>query len=701
MQSFSAAGPSTPLAALDCVALDTETTGLDARTARIVQIGTVRIVDSALDETRSLERLVNPGIPIPPLSSKVHGISDGHVANAPRFADVAGELQSLLQGSYVVGHTIGYDLAILQREASLAGIDWTTPRALDVRTLAELAQPGLAQYDLDRIAASLGVEVDGRHTALGDAIATARIFIALLPLLRQRGIRTVGEAETASRLLTDRQVSGGIAVMQVSAGAGPSEALTRIDSFPYRHRLAAVMSTPAWCPAEAPLKAAMHEMMESRISSVLIGAPDKDPGILTERDVLRALDKLGASALELPAGEIASRPLQSLRDSDYVYRAIGRIDRLGIRHLAVADGAGRIVGIVSTRDLLRQRASSAILLGDGIDAATSATALAKIWASLTPMARSLLAEDVDPRHVAAVISTEICALARRAAELAEERMRADGRGGPPVPYALLVLGSAGRGESLLAADQDHALVYASGAPGGPEDDWFKALGQHISDTLDEAGVPYCKGGVMSSTTAWRHSVAGWQALTDDWIRRQSPQDLLNVDIFFDGAVVHGDAGLGETILAYAFNQAQKARDFLQQMTLMAPRAAPPISWMGKLKTDADGRLDLKLHGLMPVFTAARVLAIRYGIRARSTPERLKAVADLGIGSSNDIEQLDEAHRVVIGQMLAQQLADQEAGLPLSPRIVPAKLDETTRRKLKTALQTIPIAAALANEGRLV
>ncbi len=700
MKNHSAITPSTPLAALDCVVLDTETTGLDARTARIVQLGAVRVTEGAIDAGQVLDRLVNPGIPIPPLSSKVHGINDGHVANAPRFADLAGELLELFEKSCVVGHTIGYDLTILQREASLAGIEWSNPRALDVRTLAELAKPGLAQYDLDRIAAWLGVDIEGRHTAVGDAMATARIFIALLPLLRQRGIRTLAEAETASRYLADRQVSGGIATMQVAPGTAPPPVLARIDSFPYRHRLADVMSAPVWCEPETPLKAALHTMMERRISSVLVGTPFGDAGILTERDVLRALDSCGAPSLDQPVGGMASRPLQALRDSDYLYRAIGRIGRLGIRHLGVSDAAGRIVGIVSTRDLLRQRASTAIMLGDGIDAATSPAALAKTWASLTPMARGLLEEDVDPRRVAAVISAEICALARRAAQLAEERMRADGHGEPPVAYALLVLGSAGRGESLLAADQDHALVFASGAPGGPEDTWFKVLGQHISDILDEVGVPYCKGGVMSSNAEWRHSVEGWQALTHDWIRRQRPQDLLNVDIFFDGAVVHGDAALGEAILTHAFEQAQKARDFLMQLNLMMPRTSPPVSWMGHLKTDSDGRLDLKAYGLMPVFTAARVMAIRHGVRARSTPDRLEALAELGIGSREDIQKLAEAHRVIIGQMLAQQLVDSETGVPLSPRIVPARLDETTRRTLKAALQTVPIAAGLANEGRL-
>src|SRR5690606_18351157 len=124
------------------------------------------------------------------------------------------------------------------------------------------------------------------------------------------------------------------------------------------------------------------------------------------------------------------------------------------------------------------------------------------------------AEDVDARGVAAVVSEELCAMTRRAAELAEARMAAQGRGGPPVPYTVLVLGSGGRGESLLVPDQDNAIVFAQGAEGGEADKWFEELGAHIAATLDAAGIPFCKGGVMAKNAAWRHSAAGWRAVVE-------------------------------------------------------------------------------------------------------------------------------------------------------------------------------------------
>ena len=90
----------------------------------------------------------------------------------------------------------------------------------------------------------------------------------------------------------------------------------------------------------------------------------------------------------------------------------------------------------------------------------------------------------------------------------------------PGYYAVLVLGSAGRGESLLSADQDNAIVYESGEASSPEDRWFETLGTHIADILDRVGVPYCQGGVMAKNRAWRQSAADWQQTVDHWITRQ-------------------------------------------------------------------------------------------------------------------------------------------------------------------------------------
>jgi DNA polymerase-3 subunit epsilon/CBS domain-containing protein len=245
----------------------------------------------------------------------------------------------------------------------------------------------------------------------------------------------------------------------------------------------------------------------------------------------------------------------------FVYRAIGRMSRLKVRHLGAVDDNGVVVGAVSARDLLRLRAGEAVSLGDEIDQADDANALAVAWAKLPQVAASLLDEGLGARNIAAVISREVGALTRQAAVIGERRLREQGKGDPPCPYTIAVLGSAGRGECLLAMDQDNALFFAEGEPDGPEDRWFAALGAEINDILNDAGVPYCNGGVMARNPQWRGSVTTWRERIGDWIRRSNPQDLLSVDIFFDLRGVHGDAAIAHRLLGEAFDAAESQVTF--------------------------------------------------------------------------------------------------------------------------------------------
>jgi DNA polymerase-3 subunit epsilon/CBS domain-containing protein len=375
------------------------------------------------------------------------------------------------------------------------------------------------------------------------------------------------------------------------------------------------------------------------------------------------------------------------------------MQRLGIRHLGVRNRTGEIVGAVTSRNLLYDRAAAALVLGDEIGSGADSAALGRAWAKLPGVAKALLAEDIEPRTITDIVSSEIRILTRRAAQLAEARMEAAGIGRPPVAYAVLVLGSAGRGESLLAADQDNAIVYERGGEGGPEDRYFEALGAHMCEILDEIGVPYCKGGVMAKNRAWRMSREDWRATVDGWVRRQRPQDLLNVDIFFDAVTVHGDGVLGEELWHYAYEQGHGARDFLVALTEVASERANPFTLFGNFRLDEGKRIDLKKTGLLPIFGAARVLSIKHDVRARSTPARLRGVAAEGVGSLPEIEAIIEAHGTILGFMLRQQLADAEAGIPLSPRVAVDRLDSAEKKALRDALGRVDAAIDLVREGR--
>ena len=680
-----------PLIALDAVVLDTETTGLDPAKARIVQIGAVRLVHGQVVREERFERLVDPGVPIPASATAIHHIDDSAVKGAPGFAEAFDALEQFRGGRIVVGHNLGFDLAIFRRECRLAGRAYEPPASLDTRLLGQICFPTLAGYTLEILAERTGVTLDraGRHDAVGDAESAGAIFVALLPFLKEKGVRTVAEANEACRRLTDAMEGFARAGWEEPKAVVGQGALSRIDSYPFRHRVGDVMGHPPAVTLPAtPLIAAARLMMERRISSLFVAEPDglrvDQAGIVTERDVMRAVASGGAAALDRPVAEIASRPLAFVEADDFVYRAIGRMDRLKVRHLAVADATGQIVGALSARDLLKMRASDALALGDAIEAAQGAPAMAAAFARMPAVARQLLEEEVPATGVAAVVSHEIGALTARAAREAEAMMVAEGAGPPPVPYAVLVLGSVGRGESLLAADQDNAVVTA--APADPEaaDRWFARFGAHMSDILDAAGVVYCKGGVMARNPGFRGSIDDWRARIGDWIGRTRPEDLLAVDIFFDFRAVHGDMALAADLFDEAYAAAHRAPMLAKLLAEQIGSHRPPLTLFGGFKL-TDGRVDLKIGGLFPVVAAARCLALRHDIRLRSTRERIQALREKNIGSAEDLERWLDAHGVIVNAILRQQIADLEGGRPPGSRVDPAILGKSEQARLKTAI----------------
>jgi len=142
--------------------------------------------------------LVDPGRPIPPASTRIHGIDDARVAGAPLLDDVLPCFDAACAGRVLVGHDIAFDVSLLARARRLRGRPEPGLIALDTRRLAVALNPSWRrQAELETVAARLGILVVGRHTADGDARLAGEILVALLPEFRQRGVETLRALEWA------------------------------------------------------------------------------------------------------------------------------------------------------------------------------------------------------------------------------------------------------------------------------------------------------------------------------------------------------------------------------------------------------------------------------------------------------------------------------------------------------------------------
>jgi DNA polymerase III epsilon subunit family exonuclease len=187
------------LASLAYTVFDTETTGLQPSAGdEIISIGAVRIVNGRLLRRDVYEQLVDPCRPIDPASVRVHGIDAAALAGQPTIDKVLPRFFAFCEDTVLVGHNAAFDMRFLALKEKATGIRFDHP-VLDTLLLSAIVFPSHESHDLEPLAARLGVQVIGRHTALGDALVTGEVFLRLLPMLAAQGVVSLGDALEASR----------------------------------------------------------------------------------------------------------------------------------------------------------------------------------------------------------------------------------------------------------------------------------------------------------------------------------------------------------------------------------------------------------------------------------------------------------------------------------------------------------------------
>ncbi|APE29549.1 DNA polymerase III subunit epsilon [Halomonas aestuarii] len=194
-----------PLRTLEVVAFDTETTGLELRNGdTVISLGACRIVNARLLASDVLDLRVDPGRPIPPASTAIHGITDDDVAGAPPLAVALPRFRDYIGEAVILAHNAAFDLLAIQPPGGSVTFDMPV---LDTLLLSRALDESLDGHDLDSLADryDLSFPPGTRHTALGDARVTAELWLSLLPRLEARGIETLEQALALQASAFDRE----------------------------------------------------------------------------------------------------------------------------------------------------------------------------------------------------------------------------------------------------------------------------------------------------------------------------------------------------------------------------------------------------------------------------------------------------------------------------------------------------------------
>jgi len=158
---------------MEFAVVDIETTGSTPQSAGITEIAIV--IHNGVEVTGKYVTLINPRHKIPPFIVNMTGISDEMVAAAPLFEEVAPQIYNLLNGRVFVAHNVSFDYSFVHYLLARAGFQWSAPKLCTIR-LSRRVFPGLEKYGLGSLTRDLGIKIEGRHRAWGDAAATAQVL---------------------------------------------------------------------------------------------------------------------------------------------------------------------------------------------------------------------------------------------------------------------------------------------------------------------------------------------------------------------------------------------------------------------------------------------------------------------------------------------------------------------------------------------
>jgi CBS domain-containing protein len=457
----------------------------------------------------------------------------------------------------------------------------------------------------------------------------------------------------------------------------------RLDSLPPRE--------PLTCAPQTALHDALERIHARRVGSILVvdagGAPQ---GILTRHDVLDRVT-LPQRALTTAIAEVMSQPVHALDVGQTLQDAALLMSRHAIRHVPVTRH-GRVVNMVSERDLFALQRLSLTQLSSQLRAAPDEAALQALAADLRAFAGHLLGQGVQARQLTELVSHLNDVLLQRLLQLVAQR-----RGIDLGQACWLAFGSEARSEQTIATDQDNGLIFEHPEPDRARATWL-AFGREVNEALDRCGYPLCKGLIMAGEPQCCLTLAEWQQRFEHWMEHGAPDDLLKASIFFDLRPVAGRLELAQPLQALLLARPRELPRFLKQMADNALRNRVPLSWRGAIETQThDGRegLDLKLHGTAVFVEAARLLALAHGLDEVGTrPRLLGAASALGLKAAEG-EAWVSAFEFLQLLRLQVQIRPATASIAGAPPPAPApsanwveleRLNTIDRRILKEALR---------------
>ena len=358
---------------------------------------------------------------------------------------------------------------------------------------------------------------------------------------------------------------------------------------------------------------------------------------------------------------------------------------------------GELLGMITQTDLTRFQAVSSAQLIRDAAVAESVADMAAVTARIPRLLVQLMGAHNAHEVVTRLITDIADAVTRRLLKLAEAEF-----GPPPVPYLWLACGSQGRQEQTGVSDQDNCL-FLDDAVTKADMAYFERLAKFVSDGLNETGYIYCPGDMMATNPRWCQPVRVWRQYFRGWVDTPNPEAQMLASVMFDLRPIGGETKLFADLQAETLAMASKNSIFVAHMISNSLKHQPPLGLLRGFATIRSGEyrnhIDMKLGGVVPVVDLGRVYALKGRLTEVNTRARLKAAEAAGVISPSGARDLIEAYDLIARLRLTSQATLVRSGRKPDNYMAPSDLSDFERSHLRDAFVVVRTMQSAIGHGK--
>ncbi len=453
-----------------------------------------------------------------------------------------------------------------------------------------------------------------------------------------------------------------------------------------------VMKSPlATCGSDITVEQAFDLMRQRGIGSLgVVDKPGRLLGIITYATLAEGLLKQNGIGGHSTVESVCHAP-ETIQPDTPLWKVQSEQARLGVKYLVVCDG-NKPAGIISQTDVLETLISYQRSVIVEISDATDYDQLRAFSARMGQIARELRHHNRSAETAVRALSEVHLAIQRRCIDLVVREMIDDGKGGAPVPYALIIMGSGGRKEMIIHTDQDNGIILADtpSTTTSATQEWFKEFCDRVNHRLDEVGYEWCKGDIMARNPDFHRSLSQWRQHLSHIATRPSEKSARWSTVFFDFDTLYGDDALIVELRSHLLSELKRHPRLLKMMVEDDASGRAAVGLFNRLVTASDkdrkGKVDLKRNGTRLLADAARVYALSEGIDATNTGDRIRALVRQGRFDVEFADSVLAALDELLDLTLGHQINQLEQGIPLDKLIDPDRLTPLELESLRMAMR---------------